>query len=519
MKRVLRSGTLPWLLRHHLLLVWREARFNRGIWGLVVFTALFFTAAPFLFWQTIGNGPESTNEITVAIESLLFWTVTVILAMVTLFSFGGGLVGSLKSFLERQDLDLLISSPIDSRVIFASRLLGIAAELFLGYCWLTVPLVPFLIFIGQIQIAIGLHTALLCVAIVTTSLSMLLTLWCIRRIGIKATRSLLQISSVAFSATFLCIVYLDGSPISTARVTSLLQQSALLAPQSWIWFPVRTVFFHGPSVCLNLGLSIGLGWITINTLANTYLQGSQQIATPSSPRLLTTKSSRLEKGFSANLHQLLLIKEWRLMLRNPMLLSQVGLHVFYLIFMFYLILRDSPEILALNVQNLVVVISVYASSNLAAILTRLCVSGEEVPDLLKTAPIYTLKVHIFKLLAALMPTWLLLSPVFLLILLQHGAWFKLLWLSLGATVTSAMLSFWNSRPIPQIDLSRRGQENRVDIVLACLQVAVTLLWGVIAFVALQTGILALLSVSLNLLIIFVIMGFAYWRYWEIQQVV
>jgi ABC-2 type transport system permease protein len=508
---LMQAGTLPWLLRHHLLLVWRETQINRSIWAVLIVGALVFMAIPFFLWNTIAQAQARTPELGATLEILLFWIAAAILGFVAIFSLGGGLMGSLKSLLERSDLDLLISSPVDSQIVFASRLLGIAAQLFLGYCWITVPLIPFLSFTGQLGMVLGIHIALLCIAVSCASIAMLLTVWCVGQFGIKATRTLFQVGSVGFSLLFLAIVHLDFIPIRP-NPDFFLSPQGLLASDSLIWFPVRTLFFHGPSVVLNLALTTGLAWGTVRTMHQFYLQSSQQETTTVAP---PTKGSGLERRFGANLSQLLLMKEWRLMLRNPMLLSQIGLQILYIMFMFFVLFREGFG--GMDANTLVAIVSVYAGGNLATILTRICVAGEEIPNLLRTSPIPDFHWQGFKILAALIPTWLLLSPIFLLTVLQGSPWLKILLLILGATGTTALVSLWNSRSATKADLFQFNKENQADVILAFLQFALIILWAIVAFVGLKSGLLATISTGIHLTLIGVVLVFAYWRYWEISQ--
>jgi ABC-2 type transport system permease protein len=122
--------------------------------------------------------------------------------------------------------------------------------------------------------------------------------------------------------------------------------------------------------------------------------------------------------------------------------------------------------------------------NLTSALTLICVSGEEAPDLLKSSPTQGTKLRQLKLLAALIPVWLLLSPIFLILILRGEPWLLALFVVLGSTLSAAMLRLWNARPISLAGLLARQRQNAWgDILLGCLEMISLFTWMFVGFQA------------------------------------
>ena len=251
---------------------------------------------------------------------------------------------SLNALFDRGDLDVLGSSPIASQVVFASRLLGIALNLFLSVSLFI--LLPSLaaVFIGFTRF-LGIYIALSGICIAATSLAMLMTLLLVRLIGARQARIWTQIVASVFWVLFFLMTQLPnwlvsndfGSELFLASWANVFAAGGMLNAQSLIWFPARAIFLDPASVVLTLLVSGTLLWLTVETLHRTFISGTQQSLTLK----YRQSSASTQREFSHSFGKVALLKEWRMIGRNPQLLSQVFVPIFGFIPFTVLILRGS----------------------------------------------------------------------------------------------------------------------------------------------------------------------------------
>src|SRR5262249_18293576 len=104
-------------------------------------------------------------------------------------------------FYTRSDLDLILTSPVSTRKIFAVRIGRIAAEVALFATLLATPFIDILAVVGGARwlASFGVTAAMGAVA---TALGMTLTLALFRTIGVRRTRLIAQIVAAVIGAAF-----------------------------------------------------------------------------------------------------------------------------------------------------------------------------------------------------------------------------------------------------------------------------------------------------------------------------
>jgi ABC-2 type transport system permease protein len=179
-----------------------------------------------------------------------------------LFGFYYGFIQAMRSSLmglfERGDLDLLISSPISSKVIFASRVLAIALKNFFSGCLFVIPVSLIAILFGIPQL-LGLYPAWISINLSATCLAMLFLLVLVRVVGAKRARTFAQVLTALFPITIYLSSQLPnllkGNSSTESiwfRLEHLLASGKFLSADSWVWFPARAIFFDPVSVMLVL---------------------------------------------------------------------------------------------------------------------------------------------------------------------------------------------------------------------------------------------------------------------------
>jgi ABC-2 type transport system permease protein len=500
----MKVGTLPWILRHELRLWWREITVR----PIAIFFLGIFVILP-LIWVcfTLANLRDARSFHT--IPDTAIWIAVVVWLFGFYYGFIQAMRSSLMGLFERKDLDLLVSSPISSKVIFASRVLAIALKTFFSGCLFVIPLSLIAVLFGVPQL-LGLYPALIGISLSATSLAMLFVLVLVRVVGAKRARIFSQVLTALFPITVylssqLPILLIGNSNTESIwfRLEHFLASGSFLSANSWVWFPARAIFFDPLSVLLVLIISSALTWVTVEILHSSFIAGTQQELTSKHRQLRPTEATRFVGGF----YRIALFKEWRIMRRNPYLFSRIFLQIFFLTFPFIGVLRQQNGN-SVNFFSFTWPISLVFGEVLASTLTQICVSGEEAPDLLKSSPVDSRKLRQLKLLAALIPIWLFMSPLFIVLMVNGKSWFMPIVVFLAGTTCAATLSMWNSRPVKLTELFGRRQNSQVDVLLKLLEIISLLSWGWLGF-SLQQG--HLHTVLISLAVIGIVVGLAYGR--------
>ncbi|MGI0489683.1 hypothetical protein ACN4EK_30055, partial [Pantanalinema rosaneae CENA516] len=502
-------GTLPWLLLHELRLWWRELRGKWILLGFLIVIEILLLFSFIVSWLLLSRiGQRFSLD---PVPEPVFWGVVVLWLFAFFYGFTVAMENSITSLFDRGDLDLLVSSPVSSQVIFASRLLGVALKVFLGISLFVAPISLLFLAIGAYEL-LGVYPALVGLSLTVASLAMLLTIWLVRLLGARRARTFAQILTAMLAALvflgFQLPNLLQGTPVNSDTAIGDLQtwlgDHRWFNAQSWLWFPVKAIFFEPTAVLLTLLLSGGLAWLTVVALHRSFISGTQQSVTVKQSRSRQIRDSR----FISGLNRIVLLKEWRIIGRNPYLISQTFLSILFLIPFLVIVLRGNHQAIA-NLSTVVTSAIPLIGGNLTSALTLICVSGEEAPDLLKSSPTPGTKLRQLKLLAALIPVWLLLSPIFLILIVRGEPWLLALLVFLGATLSAATLRLWNARPISLAGLLARQRQNAWgDVLLGLVEMVALFTWMFVGFQAGQgNGSLALSGLGA----LAIMLTIAYWR--------
>ena len=315
---------------------------------------------------------------------------------------------------------------------------------------------------------------------------MLITLWLVRLVGARQARLWNQVLASVLGVIFFLSSQLpsligasptESDPFWTS-FTGLFGEGNVLGAESWIWFPARAIFFDPGAVALTLFTSGALLWVTVETLHRTFIDGTQQSLTIKQGKRPPKAATR----FNSSLSRVVLLKEWRAIGRNPHLLSQTFFSVLFLIPLLVMMLRGDEGGAIASLSTVASTASPVVGSSLTSQLAIVCISGEEAPDLLRSSPVKGTELRHLKLLAVLIPVWLLLSPLFVILMLRGEPWLPALAVFMGATICHALLSLWNARPISLSSLiKRQRQKVSSDTILGCLNFISFIAWLFLGF--------------------------------------
>ena len=456
-------GNWLWLLRHEMRLAWRNIGGKR-IWVMLIGGGFLWACIHLAAWGVLHFDRKFSSgefgQAAIPISGGVFWLFFSIMISQTT-------AHAVSALFDRGDLDLLLASPLSPRAIFTVRGLGIA----IGAC-----LLPFLLMLpfahaGLITGHSGLlaiYPVIISIGLAAAAIGMMLTMTLVRIFGARRAKTFTQILAALIGAAFFLLSqtqnFLPRHQQSAIAiwVKQESQSGGWLAPDSVLWWPVRAML--GEFLPLAVVVIVGVGgfWLVVNITFKRFVSGSQETisgGTTDSPRRAVKGARNFRRGLIANL----LVKEWKLIIRDPQIISQTLLQILYLIPLLYLGFRGERSAWLL-VPGFVMIASMLAGN-----LAWLTIAAEDAPELIGTAPIAIEKVRWIKAGAAVLPVFALLLPLALYWLMRDAyAAFVLILCSFGGMLSAALCQIWNPRQGNRHDMKKRYRENRLVNILEAL---------------------------------------------------
>lgn len=474
----MRQGSLLWLVRNDLRIEWRELTAQWST-GLAVTVGLAVVSIITYVWLLVLGNFRPLFEPPVAAELNILTGVLVLGLLPVAVMLG--MNHSIKAVFERNDLDLLLTSPVPTRTVFTSRLLGVASYLFLALGLFLLPLgiaglimsIPRLLGIVPVLLALGLSGA---------AVGMLLTLLLVRLIGARRARTFAQIVAALTGAIVILAMQLPAvlgdnqiSNVTMQRIIGWFQPGGILAVDSPLWVPGRTLLADPVATVLTVGAALALFLLASVTLHRWFQLGVSSAVTVSGRRKRVS-ADQLRFDPSGSLWRTMLRKEWRLLIRDTFLASQTLLQVVYMIPLGFILFFNRDGSVGVDLGPALAAVLTLLAGTLASSLARIVMAGEEAMELLVASPVPARQLRQAKFIAALLPVWLLSTPLlFGLFLYEPDAG---LLAALGVVVTTVCAGFIRlknpSRARRQDLFKRQGQG---DQLLAFFDGMLPLAWG------------------------------------------
>ncbi len=453
----LTPGSALWLLRHELRLVWRGTGGSR-LWLVVGLGGLLWLGYHVTAWSLLSFSADATLPPTLfLIFGASAWFVfTLMLSQAIAFS--------VSALFERGDLDLLLASPVAPRNVFLIRGLGIAIASVAIYAWLLTPFAHVGVLTGHARL-LAIYPALAALAMLAAAMGMALTVALVRALGARRARTFAQVLGALVGASLFLGLQFNNlvSPERSARWIAALQRSARdgngLDRESPLWLPLDALL-GGPFALVTL-VAIGVGafaWVVTST-ARRFVAGTQESTTTPVARATVRVAARFRGG----LWRAVLVKEWKLIGRDPQMITHTLLQSLYLLPLVFVWMRNaSPQVVLAPAM-------VMLSGSLASGLTWLTVSAEDAPELLASAPVQRGLLRRAKLVAGLTPVWALTVPLALVLAMSDATAAAIFTGCVaGATVSSGSLHLLLPRTGRRRDLRRRGKGNLLGNLLEML---------------------------------------------------
>lgn len=444
-----RPGSAIWLLRHELRLASRGAGLRHGwAWataGGVLWLVLHAAAYPLLNLLRGAGTPPSA----VPMVGAMAWLVmSLMLSQAILLS--------VSALFVRGDLDLLLASPMSPRSVFIVRGLGVAVSSTVLHLALLSPLANLGPFTGRPGL-LAIYPAMLALGLGMTALGVASTLALVRLIGARRARTAAQLLGAFVGAAVFLVMQAQNmlDDAQKRHLAGLVRRwtavDGPLGPDSLWWWPGRAML--GEPLPLAVLTVLGLGsFVLVVTLAERrFVAGTQATVTGGELRGGSTSATgrlQLRPGLWRNV----LVKEWRLILRDPQLIAQALLQTLYLLPLMFLAFRHQ-DTLAVVVPG-----AVLFGTSLAGALAWITVSAEEAPELIGSAPVALDRVRWMKLVAALAPVWLLLLPLLGLLLAKDPLLALVFVGCAGAgTFSVGVMQLWYPRRGDRRDMKKNRQ--------------------------------------------------------------
>jgi len=477
----LRPGSALWLLHHELRMFWYTLMFSKESkaqrvfnWRMgSVFTVLWLLLhlGAWFVVQHIGKGGEAPQQLVILASAVLVATF--------LFMLSSALKSSVEVLFDRGDMDLLLSSPLPSRSIFTVRLGAVVAGVAAIYLFFLAPLAHAGALLGHPR-WLALYPVLLGMAALAASAAMLLTLALVRWLGARRTRVVAQVlgalaGALLFILSQLPNLAMQGDGDRSAVLMRIMGSGAGIAADSAIWLPGRAAL-GDPLAAALLGLAALAAFAATVALTHRAFARGLQLAAGVSGLAGSAKRppGAVRLRFEQNLTTAVIRKEWRLILRDPQLISQVLLQLLYLLPILFVVFRKGDAHTAAVGTGLTLL-----CGSLGSAMAWIVLLAEDAPDLLESSPANPRTVRQAKLAAAI-------GPVLALVCLP------LLWLTWRAPVNGALAAFtvcgvtlgaalivvWTGKPGQRGTFTRRAQRNGVG---AIFEIGHLLGWGALAF--------------------------------------
>ncbi len=449
-------GNWLWLLNHELRLAWRNVGGKR-LWVLLIGGGFIWAAVHLAAWGVLHKGKVITGT---ELSSLTFLTAGAIFWMFFSLMVSQATAHAVSALFDRGDLDLVLASPLSPRVILAVRGLGIALAACLLPFLLLLPFAhaglvtgkPGLLAIYPVIAALGLTSA-------ATGLLIIMTL--VQLFGVRRAKILTQIVAALIGAAFF-LLFQARNFLSHERQNAFIawvqleiQPGGWFATDSILWWPVRAMLGEVLPLSVIVIGAAGSFWLVANLLFKRFVSGTQETISGGHTKLRNgtlAQSPNFRSGMILNL----LVKEWKLLVRDPQIISQTLLQIFYLIPLILIGFKGEHSIWLL-VPGFIMITSMLAGN-----LAWLTIAAEDAPELIGIAPIAIERVRWIKGAAAIMPVLALLLPLVLYWLTRdvYGA-FVLLFCGTGGALSAALCQIWNPRQGDRRDMKKRYRENRI----------------------------------------------------------
>jgi ABC-2 type transport system permease protein len=305
------------------------------------------------------------------------------------------------------------------------------------------------------------------------------------------------IIGAAFAIGIQVVAILSYGALSRrAFVASEALVAAAPSDTSPIWLPARAVL--GDGAALVVVLTVAFAVLALVTVTFAPRLGEHSLAATDLPAAHRQRPARAFR--TASPAAAMRWKEWRLLRRDPWLVSQTLTQLLYLVPPALLFARNFGN--SAGVLVVVVMVLVTVGGQLAGALAWLAISGEDAPELVRTAPVAAGAVTRAKVEAVMAAVAIVLGPVIVAMLFVSPVDALVAALGLAfAAASTIRIQLWFRAQAKRSHFRRRHTSSRIATFGEAL---VSFSWAGAAGLAAAGTWLAAFSVAIALIILAVV---------------
>ncbi len=452
-------GSPQWLLKYELRLMWRNWGVKRLKWliALLAILWIFVHVIAILSIYGLGKGAENGMvfpPILTQLVGALFW----ILFTVTLSQ---TLAMSVNVFFTRGDLDLLLSSPINPRTVLMIRSLGIGFGAILLPILLVLPFAHAGLVAGRPSL-ITIYPSLVAMALSAAGVGVWLTMFLVKLLGARRAKTAAQIlGAFVGAAAFLASQFHNLLGIEKrAAFGEWLKREAgpggLFESESVLWWPARAFLGDLVPALFFFAGSITIFLLAVNLTHGRFVTGSQESTVGGEGALFSIRRAgrgNTSARFAGGLGWVVLRKEWKLILRDPKLISETLLQVLYMTPLLFVGFSSTGRNMSMLVPGCVMVVAMLVGN-----LAWLTVAAEDAPELIGSSPVAVDRIRLLKGLAAALPPLAMVFPLAVYWMFTAPRMgIALAICATGAAAGSAACHILNPRKADRREMRKRGQ--------------------------------------------------------------
>ena len=493
-------ATTLWFAAHELRLAWRDAlamltggKRKRayvaaiGVAGFVVFMhAMALLGLRNL--PDIGMNPSKTALVFISGSALLAFALMISQSMESVT----------RAFYTRSDLDLILSSPASARRLFSLRIVIMAAGSIMMALLLAGPFINVMVFRHGAR-WLSAYGVVLSMGAASAALAVGFTVALFRTIGARRTRLIAQIVAAIIGAAFVIGLQV-GAILSYGNLSrfTFLQSDALASHlpdvTSFVWWPARAMLGDVHALALVFLASVALLFAAVAIFAPRFGDHALAAAGVAFER---RRQSAVRDFRTQSQRHALRRKEWRLLARDPWLMSQTLMQILYLLPPAILLWRNYGE--GAGALVILIPVLVMAAGQLAGGLAWLAISGEDAPELVATAPVPAHFIVRGKIEAVLGACALVFAPLITAILFVsvYEAMIAAAGIAI-AVVAATMIQLWFRAQAKRSHFRRRHTSSRVATFAEAFS---SISWAGAAALVASGSILALLPAIIGVLVL------------------
>lgn len=497
----LRPGSFLWLTYHDLRLAWRD-----GISGLagkshrraVVIAVLGIGILHLVAWKLAmpllprlaGDGAmrlaEAPGGIALALIALVAWMTA------------QGLNGSARTIYDRGDLDLLLASPVSPAAVLAARMVVLATSSYVTLALLALPIAHVGTLIDSPR-WLALYPILAIAAVLGTALGAALAMAIVAWLGARRARRASSIIASIIAGIFVLggqLLFLLPERVQQGLWDVLQEMPRALLPAGVGILPIEAALGDVPSLVVLSGVTIIIFAIAAVVLGRRFAATCRLAAGASEDNGGETALDGSPLGFRSGVQRALMVKEWRLLRRDPSLVQQLALQLVYTMPIVVIMMRSDANLpLAIAIGPALVVIAAQLTGSLAWIAT----SGEDAPELIAAAPVKQATVERAKIAAVAIPVALFFAvPIMALAMVSLEGAAKTALIVMLSSVSAVLINLWYQKPANKRGLLRRHTQSKLA---AIIEHTLALLWAVALVLILMGSLVTVVPVVLAVLVL------------------